>query len=203
MKKKFLSLISIALCSILLSSCSEAVSESSEEFSGIELAPCGLSNLPIYTNLEQLENESDVIVVGTFKEDAKQEEVYTYEEAFEKDILLFVKSQNNIEISKVIKGDLQVENEITILQAYGVVDNQLITYSKLTPMLKGDTWIFFLKKNEDETYTCIGDCGGRYPIKNTKYKKIALTDNEDLGVYDKSDFNEEVYNEILEKYEFE
>lgn len=192
-----------SLCTLTLASCNESNSEHSEEFSGLEFQKFDEGNRIIYKNLENLENDSDLIVVGTFIGDAKQEEVYTYESHFEKEILSFVVSQNNIEISKVIKGDVSVGDEIVLKQLYGVIDDQFMTDSNLTPMLKEDTWLFFLSKNNDGAYYCTGDNDGRYPLKNFSYRRIALTDNEDLGVYNKEDFREDIYSEILEKYDFE
>lgn len=52
-----------------------------------------------------------------------------------------------------------------------------------------------------EYYFCTGDSDGRYPVKDFAYKRIALTENEDLGVFDEKDFKDEIYNEILEKYD--
>lgn len=202
-------ILDFLLISYILTSaaCTGAPSGNTEEFSDLELAEWGESNRMVFGDLEQLEKHSDIIVVGTFNKDSEQEEIYQYDGHFEKDVLATVISTNSIEVSKVIKGDVNVGDTVPITQDYGVIDNQLVTTSELTPMLKGDTWIFFLSENTSEIragkYSCTGDNDGRYPLKNFSYRRIALTDNEDLGVYNKEDFREDIYSEILEKYDFE
>lgn len=203
MKKIYVLLIS-ALCALTFCACNSGKAHSEEEFSELELVQWGEGNRHIYYNLEEMENDSEIIVIGSFIGDAEQEEAYIYDSHFEKDVLSFVISKNNIEVLNVIKGNVEIGSSVTITQMYGVVDNQLVTDSKLTPMLSGDTWIFFLTENTGSrkgTYRCTGDNDGRYPVKNFSYGKNALTDNEDLGVYNKEDFREDIYNEILEKYD--
>lgn len=200
--KKVVSIILVAVISLMFSACSTA-STDNNDFSGVELVEWGEVNRLKYFDLETIEKSSDVIVIGTFTDDARQEEKYLYDDHFYKDILIDVKSFNTIEVSQVLQGDVQVGDTLTVAQEYGVVDNRLLTYSELTPMMKGDTWIFFLYNNQQSgIYYCSGDSDGRYPVKNCEYARIALTDNEDLGVYDKKSFNEDIYNELLEKYDF-
>ena len=162
----------------------------------------GEGNRLNFFDLESLESHSEIVVVGTFVEDSTQELTYQYEEFFGKEILAFVDSFNNIEVTKVFQGDVNVGDTLTICQDYAVVEDRFVTYSALTPMMKGDTGIFFLGSSDNgEHYFCTSDSDGRYPVKDFTYTRIALTENEDLGVYDKVDFNEEIYNEILDKYD--
>lgn len=201
--KKAVSIILIAVISLTFSACS-TVSAENNDFSGIELIDLwGLVNRIKFYDLETIEKFSDVIVIGTFTDEARQEEKYHNDDRFGKDVLIDVISFNTIEVSKVLQGDVKVGDTLTVAQEYGVVDNRLITFSEMTPMMKGDTWIFFLLQNEgdDTFYWCTGDSDGRYPVKACEYARIALTDNEKLGVYDKKCFNEDIYNELLEKYD--
>lgn len=204
MKKIIIVFLAVILFALTLTSCSgEAAVGDAEEFSGFELVEWGESNRLSYFSLETLEKNSDLILVGKFDGDASQDEVYQYDDNFQKDLLTFVKSKNDVEVLKVYGGDINVGDRVTVTQYYGTYGNELVTDSKLTPMLKGDTWLFFLRQKDDGTYSCVGDNDGRYPLKNTEYRKIALTENEDLGVYKKEDFREDIYEEILEKYDFE
>lgn len=204
MKKKIIFTVGLS-CLLTFTSCSTA-SANNEDFSNLEICQFGEVNCIPYNDLETLEEESDVIVIGAFKDNSEQKEVYQYNDHFQKDVLTVVISTNKIEISKVIKGDVKEGDFLSISQDYGIVDDKYVTLSHLTPMIKGDQWLFFLTKNTKElragTYSCTGDADGRYPLKDFSYKKIALTDFEDYGVLFKEDFKENIYNEILKKYSF-
>lgn len=200
MKRTISFILSAVLILTVLTSCS---TESKEEFEGVELLEWGEVNSLGYFDLESLEKACDIIAVGSFVGDAKQEDVYKYNDQFGKDVLFSTKSYSSMKISKVIKGDVEVGDTLTVSQNYGVVDDKLITCSELTPMLDGDTWLFFLYNNYDSGIYCYaGDSDGRYPVKDFTYQRIALTENEALGVYEKENFNQAIYDEILEKYDF-
>lgn len=199
MRNKFIVSFTVIIL-VLFTSCS--VSEDTEEFSDLNLVQWGEGNRLNFFDLESLESHSEIAVIGTFTEDSTQKLTYQYEEYFGKEILAFVKSFNNIEVTKVLKGNVNEGDILKIGQNYAVVDDRLITDSALTPMMKGDTWIFFLVPSDNgEYYFCTGDSDGRYPVKDYTYTRIALTENENLGVFDEKDFKEEIYNEILEKYD--
>lgn len=200
--KKAVSIILIAVISLTFSACS-TVSAENNDFSNIELVEWGDADRVVYHELSELENGCDIAVIGTFIEDAVSDVTYEYNDYFDKDIITHFKSYSSIEVQTVLKGDVSQGDKLKISQLYAVVDDRLLTVSDLTPMMKGDTWIFFLSESggDDTFYWCTGDSDGRYPVKNCEYAKIALTENEELGVYDKSDFNEAIYNELLEKYD--
>lgn len=198
--KKAVSIILVAVVSLMFSACS-TVSTETIVFLDIELVKLGEENRIEYFDLGTIEKSSDVIVIGTFTDYTRQEEKYQYDDRFDKDVLTDFASYNTIEISQVIQGDVKVGDTLIVAQEYAVVDKKLLTYSKLTPMIKGDTWIFFLfegdSDSDDTFYWCTGDSDGRYPVKDCENSIIS----QELGVYDKSDFNEAIYNELLEKYD--
>ena len=199
MKKNIISFLNLSIL-VLCTSCS--VTEQAEEFSDLNFVQWGEGNRIQYFNLESLENNSELVVVGTFIEDSTQDVKYKNMDFFGKEVLFSVQSFNEIEITKVFKGDVNVGDTLTICQNYAVVEDRFVTESALTPMMKGDTWIFFLEPSHiGEYYYYVCDSEGRYPVKDFTYTRIALTENEDLGVYDAKDFKEEIYNEILEKYD--
>lgn len=200
--KKIISLFLTAVLLLTLTSCNK---EEEPSFEGLELAKVGDVNRPQYDDLNSLEADSDLVVVGTCMGDAEQNDIYQYDGHFGEDILVMTNSTCQVKITQVFKGDVEVGDTIPVMQQYGVdkEKGRLLTYSDLTPMLDGDTWLFFLYDNRGENYMCCGDKDRRYPVKNCKYKKIALTDSEELGVFQEYNFNQEVYDEILEKYDFE
>lgn len=198
--KKFFSLFISLFFTLTMSSCSAPVEEA---YSGLEFVEFGeVNRLKLY-DLDSLEESSDVIVEGTFVGDSDQELIYLFDDQVNKDTLMNIISYNNIEISRVIKGNVNVGDTLTIAQEYAVIDDRFLTYSELTPMQEGDTWLFFLFNNDNSgIYYCSGDSDGRYPIRDCVYSKVAFTENENLGVYEKESFNEKIYGEILEKYDF-
>lgn len=66
-----------------------------------------------------------------------------------------------------MKGDARKGDRLPISQSYGILEEEqcLITYSGLTPMEKGERWIFFLLKDDlSDMYWCNGDSDGIYPL---------------------------------------
>ena len=199
MKKFLIAFLTVSILT-LFTSC--AAFENAEEFSDLELVKRGEGNRLEFFDLESLERCSEIVVVGTFIDDATQNVKYKYDDFFGREILFTVKSLNTIEVTKVFKGDVDVGSTLQIAQEYAIVEDRLVTDSNLTPMMNGDTWLFFLNKGNRDFCFCTSDSDGRYPVKDFTYTRIALTENEDLGVYDKEDFKEDIYKEILKKYDF-
>ncbi|MCM1299396.1 MAG: hypothetical protein NC203_06300 [Firmicutes bacterium] len=174
-------------------------------FEDLKVARGGEVNRPSYSDLDRLESDSDLIIVGTCVGEAEQRDIYQYDGHFDENILVMYNTLCNVEIKQVFKGDVEVGDTISVCQQYGVDEEEgkFWTFSNLTPMIDGDTWLFFLYDNRGENYMCCGDEDGRYPILNNTYRKMALTGSEELGVLDKNCFNERIYAEILINYEFE
>lgn len=197
--KKIISIISaLALC-VTLTACNKT--ETPNDFSSIEVVKWGEGDRPVYYQLDDLEKASELVVVGTLLDDAEQVVDTAYSEFFEKDIIKWVSSYGTVEVTKVIKGDVSVGDTIKVGQLYGLVDNRLITMSALTPLVKGDTWLFFLSTSGDcGYYWCTGDSDGRYPVSTVQNQALAVSEYSQLGVYNREDFKDEIYSEIVEKY---
>ena len=200
--KKLISVITACIiCALTFTACNTPP-EAVDDFSGVEFVRWGIVDRWVYDSLAELEKASTVVVVGTFLEDAVQNEQYHYSDFFGKDILSGIRSDNTIEVGKVLKGDVEVGDKLTVVQSYGVVDGRLISLSDLTPMVKGDTWLFFLEKSRSsDIFWCVGDSDGRYPVPNSKNRTLAISDYSELGVYDEQNFKSGIYSEILEKYD--
>lgn len=211
MKKIFSVFAACAVCA-MLTACSGAtenadISELSEKmfaFDDLKLVRPGMMDRIVFDDLESLEKFSEIAVAGKFTGDAEQDVSYEYSAKFGKDIVTNVRSYNNIEVTRVLFGDVNVGDNLKIGQSYGVVDGQLISFDELTPMQKGDEWIFFLRYEPEieSSYWCCGDSDGRYPIPSAENAPMPLSDSPDLGVYNDEDFNRDIYNEIIEKYDF-
>lgn len=208
--KKFISMITVFAACLVMSACSTTnensdvsdTAESSISFESLELVKTGISDRAFFNDLGDLEEFSEMAVVGKFVDDAVQEISYDYEPYFEKDIVTDVVSYNTIEVSAVLFGDVNVGDKLKIGQSYGVVDDRLISFDRLTPMQKGDEWIFFLisAPSPEGSYRCSSDTFGRYPVSSAENAPMPLSDSPDLGVFDEKDFHRDIYNEIVEKY---
>lgn len=202
MKKIIKSILTGAVLLSLLTACNIANTEQSVDYSKLEFVQLEQNRI-VFDSLSELEEASDIIVVGEIIDDPVTESETVYNEYFEKDFFSNITSYSTIEVKQVLSGDVKVGDKIKIAQYCGVLENQFITFSEMTPMLKGDTWIFFLMPSYDtnDIYWCTGDSDGRYPLKNTTYISTGLTANKDLGVYRRDDFKDNIYNDLIEKYD--
>lgn len=125
----------------------------------------------IYYDINDLSEASDLIVIGEFCEDTCQN--CDAPGTFAADAV----SSNVINVRKVLKGE--AAETVKISQKYCIsTDGELLTFSELTPMKKGDTWLFFLSYDaQNDTYWCAGDFTGRYPLPDDTLRSAA----EDLS----------------------
>lgn len=201
MKKLIKSILLVVLCAIAMTGCNQVSERNPDDFSGIEFVKLGGGDRRVYYHLNELEQSSELVVVGTLIEDSLQEIEREYNENFEKDVISWVGAFNTIEVSRVIKGDIEIGDTVRVTQGYSIVDNRLISMSDLTPMIKGDTWVFFLSTaNDCGYYWCTGDSDGRYPVSTAQNQALAVSEYSELGVYDRNNFRDEIYNELVEKY---
>ncbi len=125
----------------------------------------------VYTTLSELESSCDIIVVGSFVGEAEQQ--LTPESGL---YLSNAVTRREIRVSEVLSGaEVSAGDHLTISQRYGVIgeQNKLVSFSGLTPMNKGDQWIFFLSYDEENsTYWCKGDSDGRYPLPDGEAGEI-------------------------------
>ena len=120
----------------------------------------------VYSDLKSLTAASELIVIGEYAGDTEQNLKYEYSERYKKDVLMDVVSTNTIHVKKILKGSPD-KKELKISQRYGTEEerNALVTFSSMTPMKKGEEWIFFLYYDAvNDTYWCAGDYSGRYPL---------------------------------------
>ena len=120
----------------------------------------------VYSDLKSLTAASELIVIGEYADDTEQNLKYEYSERYKKDVLMDAVSTNTIHVKKILKGSPD-KKELKISQRYGTEEerNALVTFSSMTPMKKGEEWIFFLYYDAvNDTYWCAGDYSGRYPL---------------------------------------
>lgn len=170
----------------------------------VERLGLGLFDREVFDLYETLERRSDLVVCGTFTDDAHQ----SFDPTYSRELVDYsrnTQSYNKFRIDKIIKGNNTVNegDEIIISQSYAVYDDELLTYSGLTPMLKGDKWFYFLTKNNDtDTYRATGDTDGRYYCFgdiDREYQYTLLTDNS-LGVYKTEDYKQNIHEIIMDRH---
>lgn len=171
---------------------------------------CNGSN---YKSYDELAADSSLIVVGTFIDDTSQV-------TDDHDAPDFVKvmaassynkyvSFNTLKVEKVLKSDGQAweGDEIVIAQPFVNADGGMYSLSQLTPMIKGDKWVYFLNQYSDSypeetygkgAYYSVNDYEGRYPVPGSENSPFKYRENTN-GVVAPAVFNESVYSELEEK----
>ena len=172
----------------------------------VERLGLGLFDREVFDLYNTLERRSDLVVCGTFTDDAHQ----SFDPTYSRDLVDHsrnTQSYNKFRIDKIIKGNNTVNegDEIIISQSYAVYDDELLTYSGLTPMLKGDKWFYFLIKNENtDTYRATGDTDGRYHSSGLFPSYLEQTifplANNNLGVYNQEDYKQNIHQIVVERH---
>ena len=156
----------------------------------------------VYDNFDDLLAASDLLVVGTFLDDPYQ----TQDPTIDPDhptpsnyVYLSPSSLNRLRIDKVLYGDAQIGDEAVIFDHGGVMGPYLYGQKNgLTPMIKGESWIYFLREvnisGEDFYVPTVADTSSRYPVPG-KENSFIHSDNN-LGLYDASLFNYEIYDRV-------
>ncbi len=144
-----------------------------------------------YSDFNDLKEDSDLIVIGHFIEDAvEKSNAHT----------------NAFEITQVLKGTAE-EDVIRIYQRYTVSrgSKSIVAYSHLTPMEKDSEWICFLKCSnpEEMLYYHAGDTMGRYPFREIDQEKLMNGEysSKEIGVYQAKDFRYDIYTDLLKEYD--
>lgn len=153
-----------------------------------------------HDTLNELENHCSLAVIAKVIGNPRQETFY--DDSLGINIFVNVITLNTVEITKVLKGDINVGDRIDVYACYGVMGKSFITFDGITPLMEGDEWVLFLSKDDFGDYYQTGGVGGRYPTKNVKNNRaFSLSEYSELGVFNEKDFNRNIYNELLEKYD--
>lgn len=158
------------------------------DFSNLEMIyPACIEYGKYYSSYRELADDSLMVVGGTFIDDTRQNDTRSF---------------NTLKVTKVLKGDVAVGDEVVIGDTYVVADGGVNAATLLTPMLKNEGWIYFLQKSdgdEDSAYYPVGGYQGRYPDPYGGNKYFPYVEN-DNGVTLGGNFNNAIYNEIKELF---
>ncbi len=170
------------------------------DFSELELCQYDEAVPYEYQSVDDLWEHSDLVVVGTFVDDACQDRPL---DSFSLESDSFYTtcggSYNKLRIDRVFYGNAKVGEEIVITDSYYVTDGKLmyIGNDSITPMIKGEQWVYFLKHqlpgHGDYYLTLWTD--GRYPVPGNE-NTFVLTGDSTHGVFDESDFCEDIYEDV-------
>lgn len=145
-----------------------------------------------YNTIEELEKASDLIVIGTKKEELKsaveRDEAGNFRAAY---------TISSFQISKVIKNEVNEKNEtISILEneAYDKVKNEKLHIGGYENMIEGNAYILYLRKSEDGYYIPRAVTIEKVPHTKSEINKKSLSDLEEV---------ETLHKQIQEKYKDE
>lgn len=203
----------------------------SYDYSKLEMKYIG-DEYPNYPNpskfrsYDELAEYSQLVVMGTFTSDSGQVaqtyELPDFSQAMKGDYFNKYISFNSLKVEKVLKsnGKVWAGDEIIITQPYSVYTHSideyppddgkgaLYSFSQLTPLIKGDKWIYFLTENSsgypeifgDQSYSAVNDYEGRYPVPDEENPLFEYRENVN-GVVAPAVFNQGIYSELKEKLE--
>jgi hypothetical protein len=177
-------------------------------------------DLPIMLN-------SDLIVIGEFVENARGGFTNQRCESTGNIFKVFPNSFNQLLVTDVLQGDIEVGEIITISQQYAYDEENatLKTFGcAIAPMNKGDRWIYFLAEFDNaikyfeginhelgmeiakngRIYNAGIIAESRFPVPNEELSRSAKTaDTSLLGVFDRNSFNFSLYSEVLDHFQIE
>lgn len=150
-----------------------AVYQYKGDFSELEIAQNGISDMEFVWDIESAVRNADLIVVGTFVDDAYQ--TFDPAEGLPDNYhsISTEYSYNKLRIDKVIKGSVKVGDEIIVSNRYYVSEGCLY-HSGITPMIKGDTWCYILDNMGSFYYASFSN---RYPVPDSVQPEFAYMNN--------------------------
>lgn len=133
-------------------------------------------------------NRSKFIVAGEFIDDA-------YQQIFDDEDGIRGSSYNKFRVDKVYGGDIEEGQVIIIRQDSFVYNGTFYDIDNMTPMIKGDKWLYCLTKTDGicDPYM---NSNGRYPIPGSGNAELDFADGY-YGVYNDEYANREVYERLL------
>lgn len=108
-----------------------------------DLEICSTHSDYVKLSADELENESDIIIVGKFTGEKRQ---VIPDKNVAPDVMSSVYTYHTFEVISQYKGDVQ--DEITIRQSYGQIDNKLYLDSNSPEFEEGEKYLLYLKKGK-------------------------------------------------------
>ncbi len=204
--KKLLSITLAVLISICVTSCNknenkkDDIKENKPQTNVISSEVDAIG----YQNLNELIEVCDLVVVGEHTTDGVLQNEFL---DANKSPYLFDVSESSFEISRVIKGDVKVGDTINITQQYYIQNvegvDTIYDSSEMTPMKKGEKWVYFLSYDEINDTYWIRNIYGKYPVPESNNSTADGFTAEEMGRYKKNNMVDSLYNELVEMYDWE
>lgn len=164
-----------------------------------------------FEDLKQVEDNATIIVEADVRKNLGQKVSTHYDEGLKKELPDAGYTKWEIEVTKVYKGDLKVEDRLVLLQNYYVWTypdgkEQFVTLTDLKPAKKDSKYLLFLKYDDrNEGYWPVGDYEGMFPVPTDEMKekvKDMTLEQSDFDVYNYEQLNYliPIYNEVVPKY---
>lgn len=161
------------------------------------------SKTDAYDNLSSVENDTEFIVTAVKTDDLK-----TVIERDEEGYLTTIYSLSSVKISSVIKGNINPNESITILEneGYDQTENRTYHIAGYEKMIIGNKYLLCLKqsKTNPDQFIPTGVVYGKIPLNNEKSELMELSSKSEKEVM--KEINAElnkvlsIQNELKEKY---
>ncbi|GEM_PF-3025899 len=147
------------------------------------------AELPMYSQVEQLEEEADVIAIVTPTGNQKNHMEYDAQ-----GLPLWYWTESELIVNKVFSGDVKENESIVIYEPYATGSNKVIGKLEIVPeyytkMNNSENYIVFLKQHEDGPYMIIGRDQGKVALQESNKQSLGLI----------SEFSD-LHQKILAKY---
>ncbi|WP_044022216.1 hypothetical protein [Bacillus sp. SG-1] len=159
----------------------------------------GSADYQVYESLEELENNSDLIVKGKLYGEPTIQNIY------QNGVHIDSVGKTEIKINDIFKGQVSEGTIIIVYEPGFVRDNILETMEGYVPMNKRGNYLLFLQENPKGEYVVMGVNQGKYDLSITKkattYTSISKEKLEKVDYVGESPnrFNK-MKNEVFEKY---
>ncbi len=164
-----------------------------------------------FEDLKQVEDDATIIVEADVRKNLGQNVSTHYDYEFKKEIPGAGYTKWEIEVTKVYKGDVKVDDKLVLLQDYYIWTDsdgkeQLVTITALTPAEKDRKYLMFLKYDvNNEGYWPVCDYEGMFSVPTDELKekvKAKTLEQVDLDVYNYEQLHHliPIYSEVIKKY---
>ncbi|WP_455684924.1 hypothetical protein [Thomasclavelia sp.] len=150
-----------------------------------------------YQSIEELENASDLIVIGAKVNELKSDVVYDKNGVYQ-----IAYTYSSFRIDEIVSNKVEEsKKEITIFenQAYDKKYNEILHIAGYTNMVEGNKYILYLRLADEGYYIPLAVTIGKVPLTNSEINgnklKMKNSDNESDEIIEK------LHKEIQKKYE--
>lgn len=151
----------------------------------------------LYESIEELENASDLIVIGTKVKELESNVVYDENEVYQ-----IAYTYSSFQIDEIVSNKVKESNkEITIFenQAYDKKYNQILHIAGYTNMLEGNKYILYLELADEGYYIPLALTAGKVLLTNSEINdtKLKMKNGRDDEIVEK------LHKEIQRKYKIQ